>query len=117
MPEWHLMTGTVLAISFFFQAEDGIRDRTVTGVQTCALPILIFAALPSPVPVQKTKITIIGVEFEGETPLSDALRAQLVEDIEHSELWVTPEAQIGRASCRERVESSVVGVGVKERSA
>src|SRR5699024_12227667 len=28
---------------FFFQAEDGIRDRNVTGVQTCALPIyLIF---------------------------------------------------------------------------
>src|SRR5688572_31629478 len=25
--------------SFFFQAEDGIRDLTVTGVQTCALPI------------------------------------------------------------------------------
>src|SRR5207248_6140873 len=32
---------------FFFQAEDGIRDRTVTGVQTCALPISrnpLFAA-------------------------------------------------------------------------
>src|SRR2546430_2185385 len=27
------------AFSFFFQAEDGIRDLTVTGVQTCALPI------------------------------------------------------------------------------
>src|SRR5256886_7349002 len=27
-------------MSFFFQAEDGIRDLTVTGVQTCALPIL-----------------------------------------------------------------------------
>src|SRR5207245_4426364 len=26
---------------FFFQAEDGIRDATVTGVQTCALPILL----------------------------------------------------------------------------
>src|SRR5437868_5153626 len=26
-------------IIFFFQAEDGIRDRNVTGVQTCALPI------------------------------------------------------------------------------
>src|SRR5699024_11282778 len=26
---------------FCFQAEDGIRDRNVTGVQTCALPILI----------------------------------------------------------------------------
>src|SRR2546430_5082026 len=27
------------SIVFFFQAEDGIRDLTVTGVQTCALPI------------------------------------------------------------------------------
>src|SRR5699024_12168330 len=27
-------------IYVFFQAEDGIRDRNVTGVQTCALPIL-----------------------------------------------------------------------------
>src|SRR5438128_7851081 len=27
---------------FFFQAEDGIRDATVTGVQTCALPICII---------------------------------------------------------------------------
>src|SRR5258708_37657924 len=27
---------------FFFQAEDGIRDDLVTGVQTCALPISIF---------------------------------------------------------------------------
>src|SRR6266481_6736285 len=27
---------------FFFQAEDGIRDGTVTGVQTCALPIFPF---------------------------------------------------------------------------
>src|SRR5246127_4173615 len=29
----------VLCFFFFFQAEDGIRDLTVTGVQTCALPI------------------------------------------------------------------------------
>src|SRR2546430_4890066 len=29
----------MLSSSFFFQAEDGIRDLTVTGVQTCALPI------------------------------------------------------------------------------
>src|SRR5256712_11267291 len=29
---------------FFFQAEDGIRDLIVTGVQTCALPILLLAA-------------------------------------------------------------------------
>src|SRR5688572_31864702 len=28
-----------VGLTFFFQAEDGIRDLTVTGVQTCALPI------------------------------------------------------------------------------
>src|SRR5699024_11222828 len=32
---------------FFFQAEDGIRDRNVTGVQTCALPILGFTIAAS----------------------------------------------------------------------
>src|SRR3989454_7204309 len=32
-------------IVFFFQAEDGIRDYKVTGVQTCALPISIFTLL------------------------------------------------------------------------
>src|SRR2546430_13606459 len=30
----------------FFQAEDGIRYLTVTGVQTCALPILTIPAMP-----------------------------------------------------------------------
>src|SRR5256886_3645423 len=36
--------GRVVVLFFFFQAEDGIRDLTVTGVQTCALPI----SLPGP---------------------------------------------------------------------
>src|SRR5699024_11837108 len=31
----------------FFQADDGIRDRNVTGVQTCALPICIICILSS----------------------------------------------------------------------
>src|SRR5260370_32149669 len=30
---------TFVRLFFFFQAEDGIRDSSVTGVQTCALPI------------------------------------------------------------------------------
>src|SRR5688572_32107894 len=33
------MLFVILEFFFFFQAEDGIRDLTVTGVQTCALPI------------------------------------------------------------------------------
>src|SRR5437762_6373540 len=44
--------GIYLVRFFFFQAEDGIRDTSVTGVQTCALPIskfhhYILPALPA----------------------------------------------------------------------
>src|SRR3989440_7868383 len=40
-PSWSLgETDSDQIIFFFFQAEDGIRDLIVTGVQTCALPIL-----------------------------------------------------------------------------
>src|SRR2546427_94310 len=37
----HLRRVFVVLFFFFFQAEDGIRDLTVTGVQTCALPLPI----------------------------------------------------------------------------
>src|SRR5688572_32084258 len=35
----------MLSVFFFFQAEDGIRDLTVTGVQTCALPISLSKSM------------------------------------------------------------------------
>src|SRR2546430_5971142 len=38
-----VITTLLLYFFFFFQAEDGIRDLTVTGVQTCALPISLFS--------------------------------------------------------------------------
>src|SRR2546425_4235620 len=40
------MTCFTLIVFFFFQAEDGIRDKLVTGVQTCALPISLRPAPP-----------------------------------------------------------------------
>src|SRR5258706_8202146 len=40
----------VMFFFFFFQAEDGIRDWSVTGVQTCALPIYIRALMIAAVP-------------------------------------------------------------------
>src|SRR5260370_2197501 len=43
-------------VFFFFQAEDGIRDSSVTGVQTCALPICYRAARRAgahPLPLRK----------------------------------------------------------------
>src|SRR2546430_13232153 len=41
--------GDVLSSVFFFQAEDGIRDLTVTGVQTCALPISLRSVTHCPI--------------------------------------------------------------------
>src|SRR5256886_5741589 len=38
----------LFAFFFFFQAEDGIRDLTVTGVQTCALPIYFYDLYRTP---------------------------------------------------------------------
>src|SRR5699024_12226123 len=47
----------------FFQAEDSIRDRNVTGVQTCALPILLFSyAVRS---LQKCQNWRAGVSYFG----------------------------------------------------
>src|SRR5258708_18912128 len=50
-------------IFFFFQAEDGIRDDLVTGVQTCALPIWTWKAgpgsesSPAPAPVGSSVVS------------------------------------------------------------
>src|SRR5437868_9206509 len=42
-----LICDGVICFFFFFQAEDGIRDRNVTGVQTCALPICAASSISS----------------------------------------------------------------------
>src|SRR5699024_3255496 len=55
---------------FFFQAEDGIRDRNVTGVQTCALPISCSAS-PS-VKASKVVVTAPSTEFSMATHAKSA---------------------------------------------
>src|SRR6266540_1840738 len=57
---------------FFFQAEDGIRDRDVTGVQTCALPIsrwrtVLGVILPSSMGGILTGTTLAIARVAGET--------------------------------------------------
>src|SRR5207302_4113693 len=74
----------LLRTAFFFQAEDGIRDFHVTGVQTCALPI--------------SDPTTAGHE-------------QLALPYRVDAYW----AEIGRASCRERVQISAAGGASRKR--
>src|SRR5688500_19673367 len=98
-----------------FQAEDGIRDYKVTGVQTCALPISVagsYTVGPSTpcgrrsmvpgwfVPPATTVLTPVrssgAAKNSGGKPPRQAGR---------------PKQEIGRASCRERVETGRVVVG------
>src|SRR5256886_8229705 len=52
---------------FFFQAEDGIRDLTVTGVQTCALPI---SHRPSrPLPGRSSEVRVLPLSRYTSKPL------------------------------------------------
>src|SRR5260370_34996643 len=62
---------------FFFQAEDGIRDSSVTGVQTCALPISVSSVTPpnqplEPVYIPKTNcVKSLDSRLEGNRILSE----------------------------------------------
>src|SRR5215204_7223028 len=69
---------------FFFQAEDGIRDHCVTGVQTCALPIyrVIKALLDS-------RRYAIGARAEGE-PAKKARLAKAVKTAKNARAGASP---------------------------
>src|SRR5438046_1285850 len=61
---------SLLLIGFFFQAEDGIRDWSVTGVQTCALPI--SAPLPPPPQRQEPGVKPAAQSFD-QNPLDRSM--------------------------------------------
>src|SRR5262249_59936554 len=78
---------------FFFQAEDGIRDWSVTGVQTCALPISTGSRIARGGPARARR-------GRGRTTPWRPRRER---------------QQIGRASCRERVGRRVGGGSFKKK--
>src|SRR5690554_7664678 len=62
---------------FFFQAEDGIRDADVTGVQTCALPICFKKGTGDVEPVTMGQVAA-GEKIQGDQTLSAHLLPDLV---------------------------------------
>ena len=72
---------------FFFQAEDGIRDRLVTGVQTCALPISVEQLM-------RLGIQVVVVD---EYSVGDAWKAMRTIG-----RWVRSEERRGGKECRSR---------------
>src|SRR3712207_7452226 len=88
---------------FFFQAEDGIRDIGVTGVQTCALPIC---------PVKPTSVLACRSRVNGASGFSTCRATSSGVLLENTSAPPTRQSEklhrsvahkIGRASCRERV--------------
>src|SRR5262249_56498656 len=90
-----LVTCSVAFLFFFFQAEDGIRDWSVTGVQTCALPISATSSRTPPIVTRRLARPGLGSHMV-------ACCGRL-----HRE--------IGRASCRERGEISGGAVSLKKK--
>src|SRR5690606_40733004 len=101
-----------LFLFFFFQAEDGIRDFHVTGVQTCALPI--FHDRERAVSEQRRRHQrIAGAQ---DPPHEGAERHDREGTYgEDARIAPAPRAEIGRASCRERVESAGATGTVKKK--
>src|SRR2546430_7445389 len=98
---YHMISDCINLIFFFFQAEDGIRDLTVTGVQTCALPICQF--------MSKARWPRLAERFDPLLPgrlisVQDH-RPQRSESVRrgHARRSRGLPCEIGRASCRERV--------------
>src|SRR5690606_40033178 len=96
---------------FFFQAEDGIRDFHVTGVQTCALPIFSVFGTTGEGPSiglgeRRAVFDVLarcGIAGDRITP---GVTVSAVDDA----------LEIGRASCRKRVERSVAALSAKASS-
>src|SRR5690606_39896785 len=89
---------------FFFQAEDGIRDFHVTGVQTCALPIS---------PRRLVRVLLLDRQV-----VDRDVRPLPREGDRHGAAdpgVATGDQEIGRASCRERGWLWVGGASMKEK--
>src|SRR5438132_9028002 len=115
-------TWIILAL-FFFQAEDGIRDHCVTGVQTSALPISSTARRPNdaaaahPLAHSGGRAVHGGAAHLAQRPVRWVARARARRHavVAGAGGGAAAGREIGRASCRERVEISVGGVWVEAK--
>src|SRR2546430_5223034 len=89
-------TRALIVFFFFFQAEDGIRDLTVTGVQTCALPIFLGDAIRRAGrlsrPAQRTGVIRMATRQEQRSTVTLRLRRTFAARPERVfRAWTTPQ--------------------------
>src|SRR5687768_17800683 len=108
------------ATPFFFQAEAGIRDVAVTGVQTCALPIclMMFVSSQADDPRRRGRGLVLATRWEAlgvERHEHFLLTARFPARAGELEIHNVHVPKIGRASCRESVEIVAVAGLAQER--
>src|SRR2546430_6253606 len=101
---------------FFFQAEDGIRDLTVTGVQTCALPIygrLILGVRPVGIGVVAEHQPQVGLSAtrEADVGVADGGRA----GVGRPRITQDPDTSRLRRAARGRGDNEMIGAPASER--
>src|SRR5260370_8579331 len=99
----HCVCAGVRYFFFFFQAEDGIRDSSVTGVQTCALPIYLPYNIATPLisnflvhPELQPALMVVTIQLE----LAERLRAKPATEA-YGALTRSEERRVGK-ECRSR---------------
>src|SRR5690625_6406264 len=96
-------TCEIIEYIFFFQAEDGIRDGHVTGVQTCALPIYGGVSLVPQTNLELPRVFREQKAVQEKKHICDLARIFIGDGFAMF-------LEIGRASCRGREEYLVVGL-------
>src|SRR5256884_2473202 len=94
----------IFCLFFFFQAEDGIRDVAVTGVQTCALPIYM--------PEGFTAMLAERLNLACPLPVSEARDG---EPLRNGHIYVAPGGRHLRVGAGERSEERRVGKECRSR--
>src|SRR5207244_8173283 len=90
---------------FFFQAEDGIRDDLVTGVQTCALPIWIRTSALGCSSGKQSKSARAASRDPFQAARTRRPSGAMLPSVGTTSTGrPVPSTKIGRASCRERVQ-------------
>src|SRR5690625_6042732 len=93
---------------FFFQAEDGIRDGHVTGVQTCALPILLSYAYDFEVFKQKCRSIYYDLNVILPRPLVKE-EEELLEKIKDRHWCSSPQVKSSYENFRKTFHSYLYG--------
>src|SRR5438067_9693817 len=102
------LSSLICFIFFFFQAEDGIRDRNVTGVQTCALPIYVVAVVRRTLQTRRVgHAGTLDPLAEGVLPVCVGRYTRLVDYVSNGDKGYYAEVELGARTTTDDAEGEI----------